>query len=113
MAADSKLLLLLLAMFPVCSVVALILSGFAFGRPSQTLRRATVSRIVFPAWVAGMLALALLVPFHYAEEQYWIQRDRMGEISTDAPSTSRYEYQVTQILRSEILEMLGNPPIVR
>lgn len=111
--AGSRLLIILPAMFPLCSVVAWILSGFASGRPLHGLCRATVRRIVLPAWAAGILALALLIPFHYAEEQYWIQRDRVGEISTDAPSMSRYEYQVTQVLRSEVLEMLGNPPALR
>lgn len=101
------------AIFPACAVVAWILSGFAFGRAPRQLRRATLDRILLPACVASMLAFALLVPFHYTEEQYWIQRDRVGEISTDAPALSRFEYEVAQILRGEILEMLGDPPAVR
>lgn len=109
---NSKSLMILPLMLPMCSVAAWILSGFGFGRPLHALRRATVCRIIFPAWVAGLLALALLVPFHYAEEQYWIPRDRIGEISMDSPSMSHFEYQVTQVLRSEILEMLGVPPVL-
>jgi hypothetical protein len=54
--------------------------------------------------------LALLVAFHYAEERYWIQRDRLGEITAAAPAMSRYEYEVTQILHREVLELLGTPP---
>lgn len=99
--------------FPVCSAVAWILFGFAFGRQSHELRRATLGKIVFPAWVAGMLALALLVPFHYAEEQRWIQQDRLGEISIDAPALSRHEYQVTQVLRSELMELMTQADVIR
>jgi hypothetical protein len=77
------------------------------GRETQALRRATLARIVAPVWVFGMLVLAALVPFFYAEEQRWIKQDRLTEISADAPSMSRYEYEVTQILRSELLEMIG------
>lgn len=78
-----------------------------FGRETQAHRRATLARIVAPVWVFGMLVLAAMVPFHYYEEQHWIQQDRLTEISTEAPSTSRNEYDVTQILRSELLEMIG------
>ncbi len=80
------------------------------GRPRQELRRATLARVVMPAWVAGMLAFAAFVPLHHAEERYWIQLDRLGEVTAEAPALSRYEYDVTQILRSELLEMLGEAP---
>jgi hypothetical protein len=105
---QSGILVFVLVIFPAISVVAWILAGLAFGRPSHALRRAVVCRIILPARVGGILALALLIPYHYAEEQRWIQLDRLGEISTDAPALSRYEYQVTQILRAELLEMIGS-----
>lgn len=55
--------------------------------------------------------MALSIRFRYAEEQRWIRRDRFGEISAGSPSMSRrYEHQVTQILRGEVLEMLGDLP---
>ena len=114
--ADAGNLVFVSAIFPVCSVVAWILSGLGFnaiGRESRELRRATLWRIVLPVWVFGMLALALLIQFHYAEEQRWIQRDRLGEISPDAPAMGRYEYDVTQVLRSELLERIGQAGEIR
>ena len=107
--AHSRYLVFALALFPICALVAWVLSGFAFGQGSHGLRRSTLGHIVLPVWVSGILALALLIPFHYAEEKRWIQRDTMGEISTDAPAMSRHEYEVTQILRTELLERIAKP----
>ena len=77
-----------------------------FGVESQALRRATLARIVWPVWVFGMLVLAVLVPFHYAEERRWIQQDEIYKISAEFPGPNRHEYNVTQILRAELLEMI-------
>lgn len=106
-------LVLALAFLPLFAMLAWIMSGFAFGQSLHELRRAALGRIVLPVWVSGMLALALLIPFHYAEERRWIQRDRMGEISVDAPAMSRYEYEVTQILREELLQKIRQSTIGR
>jgi hypothetical protein len=54
--------------------------------------------------------MALSLRFHYAEEKRWIQQDRIGEITADSPSLSRYEHLVIQVLRREILETLGSLP---
>ena len=86
-----------------------LLTGFVvsiFGRESQALRRATLARIAWPVWVFGMLALVAIVPFYYAEERHWVQRDRIFEISAECAGPNRYEYQVTQILRAELLETI-------
>jgi hypothetical protein len=102
-----------LAILPACSLLLWVLSGSASRRDQHELRRATLGSIVLPVWVSGMLALALLIPFHYAEERRWIQRDRVGEISVDAPAMSRYEYEVTEILRAELLQKIGQSRIGR
>jgi hypothetical protein len=86
-----------------------LLVGFGrniFGRPVHALRRATLARMVLPAWILGMLLFALAVPLLYTEERHWIQQDRLLEISADAPALSRYEYAVSQVLRAELLEMI-------
>jgi hypothetical protein len=77
-----------------------------FDQGPQALRRATLSRLVWPVWVGGMLAMALLLPLFHAEERRWIQQDRVMEISAETSGMSRYEHQVTQILRSELLATL-------
>jgi hypothetical protein len=66
-----------------------------------------------PVLVFGMLMLALLIALFYAEERHWVPLDHMAEISTDFPAASRNEYEITQILRREILELLGTPPEIR
>lgn len=94
----------------VVLVAAFLLLIFFFGSSRRQLRGAALSRLVQPVWVAGMLMFALLVPFHYSEEKHWIQRDKVGEITAAAPAQSRLEYDVIQILRGELLEMLGKLP---
>lgn len=102
-----------LAILPACSMLLWVLSGSASRRGQHELRRATLGWIVFPVWVSSMLVLALLIPLHYAEERHWIQKDRQSEISVEAPAMSRYEYDVTQILRKELLELIGQSTIIR
>lgn len=74
---------------------------------SQVLRHDTLARIVWPTWVFGMLWLALSGPLQYAEERHWIQRDRVMEVSAEKPALSGYEYDVAQILRTEVQEMIA------
>ena len=88
-----------------------LLVGFSrslFGWRHHALRRAVLARILLPAWFFGMLVFALSIPLHYAEERHWIQQDRLFEISADAPALSRYEWQVTQELRKELLETMAS-----
>lgn len=92
------------------SLVACFLAFVAGGKEGRVLRRATLARILFPAGMTGILTLGLLVPFHYAEEQRWIQQDRWGEITVESPSMSRHEFEVAQVLRKETLEILGAAP---
>jgi hypothetical protein len=55
----------------------------------------------------------LVFAFFYAEERHWIPQDHLAEISTTFPAASRNEYEITQILRREILELLRTPPEIR
>jgi hypothetical protein len=101
-------------------VLSLVLAGIAvvwilgglivLCRKSRSLGHATLIRMVLPVWVAAMLVMALSLYFHYAEEERWIQQDRIGEITADSPSLSHYEHLVTEVLRREILETLGILP---
>jgi hypothetical protein len=100
-------LLLYAFLLPALAVLWLLV-GFCrniFCRRVHALRRATLVRMVIPAWILGMLGFALAVPLHYAGERCWIQQDHLLEISAEAPSLTRYEYDVTQILRAELLEL--------
>jgi hypothetical protein len=86
-----------------------LLVGFGrnvFGRSVHAPRRATLARMVLPAWIFGMLIFALAIPLFYAEERHWIQQDRLLEISAAAPALSRYQYALTQVLRAELLDSI-------
>jgi hypothetical protein len=74
------------------------------GRDVHALRRATLARMVLPAWVFGMCFMAVSMPIHYAQERRWIQQDKLHMISADKPAPTHYEWDVTQQLRKELLE---------
>ncbi len=83
-----------------------LFAGFGInllGRHRHALRRATLARAVLPAWICGMLVMATSASLHYAEERYWIQMDHLSDV-TD--TFTRYEGDVTQQLRKELLEMM-------
>ncbi len=85
-----------------------LISGFIrglFGRPEHFLRRATLAHIILPAWLLGMIAFTISMPLHHAEERHWIRQDTLLRISPDKPGL-RYEYDVTQVLRAELLAMV-------
>lgn len=75
-------------------------------RPALLLRRVTLSRVLVPAYALGMLLLAASMPFYHAAEKRWLAQDRLMEISPEAPAMSRYEWEVAQAMREELLEIL-------
>ncbi len=88
-----------------------ILTGMGlslFGRQSQALRRAILTRILPPVWVFGMLLFVALTPYFYSQEKRWIQQDRLFSSSPEFPAPMRYEYEVAQILRGELKETLDS-----
>lgn len=102
--------------FPAVAMVAPLISERKFNmfsEESRRLRSAVLNQLTQPVLVFGMLMLALLAAFFYAEERHWVPLDHMAEISTEFPAASRYDYEITQILRHEILELLGTPPEIR
>jgi hypothetical protein len=54
-----------------------------------------------------MLLMMVLVPVYHAEEKYWIARDELTGMSIAKPGMTGYEYDVTQQLRGELLEILN------
>jgi hypothetical protein len=77
-----------------------------FSKRPALLRRATLSRILVPAYALGMLLMAASMPLYHAAEKRWLAQDRLMEITPEAPALSRYEWQVAQALRAENLELL-------
>ena len=72
----------------------------------HALRRTTLARIVLPAWVFGMLVMAVMIPIHHAEERHWIRQDHLFEITADKPSITRYEWDATQVFRQELRQLM-------
>lgn len=75
-------------------------------RQSSLLRRATISRLLLPVYVAGMLAMMVSMLLFHAEEKHWIARDRLMEMTVEAPCMTRFEYDLTQVMKQEVIELL-------
>nr|MCU0748243.1 hypothetical protein [Akkermansiaceae bacterium] len=71
----------------------------------EALRRGVLARVMVPVWIFAMVVMALSVPLHYRIEKQWVQQDRLFEIRPEAPAMSTYEWDVTQALRAELLEL--------
>ena len=81
-----------------------------FGRPQKALSRQVVARLTMPAYAVAMLISILAAPLFYQMEKHWIAKDRLMEVTIEAPSMNRYEYQVAQQLKSELLGLLEELP---
>lgn len=79
----------------------------AFGKQDPTPRTACLIRMALPCVCVGILALSAAAPLLRWEERHWLAKDRLMEITPEAPAMSRYEWDVTQVLRAELLEVMG------
>ncbi len=77
-----------------------------FSKDQHLLKRITLSRVLLPAYALAVLLTTLSVPPAYALERYWAKRERLMEVSADAPAMSRYEYEVTQAMHGELIEII-------
>ncbi|MCW1884633.1 hypothetical protein OKA04_07805 [Luteolibacter flavescens] len=77
-----------------------------FGKQQHSLRRIIMTRMLVPAYMSGMLLLAVATWFYHAAERRWTQQDRLMDISAEAPSISGYEYEVAKAMREELQELL-------
>lgn len=102
------------AFYTGCSLAGVALLWLAWGfirhafrkPPAAALRRATLARMMEPTWIFGMLMFALLVPGYHAEERHWIQQEHLLEITAATNGMSRYEWDLTQVVRKELLAKL-------
>ncbi|WP_367871138.1 hypothetical protein [Luteolibacter sp. Populi] len=81
-----------------------------FSRQQSLLRRMTLARAVIPAYAAGMVLMMLAMPLYHLEEKHWFGQDEISRFSAENPSFSRYEWDVTQVLREELLEIIETKP---
>ncbi len=78
-----------------------------FSKRPALLRRVTLSRVLVPAYALGMLLMAASMPLYHAAEKRWLAQDQLMEITPEAPAMSRYEWEVAQAMRAELLEILN------
>ncbi len=90
----------------------LILSPLAIllGPRHRALGSMAVCHAVAPAYACAMLAFAALTFFHHAEERYWIQRDTLTKPEPGIPAWTRFDFELAQQARSELLEILEAKP---
>ena len=98
-------LLALLQLYPLVAGVRAL-----FSRQSSLLRRATVARLLLPAYVLGMLAMIAGMIFFHAEEKHWIRQDRLMEMTVESPSMTRFEYDLTQVMKQELIDLVTGTP---
>lgn len=96
---------IIVLMIPQLWMIAVAFRGL-FSSTEHLLKRVTLSRVVMPAYVLAFLLTMLSLPLSHALEKYWVSKDELMEITPEAPSMSRYEDEITQTLKKEILEVL-------
>ena len=77
-----------------------------FGMRDPSPRTATLIRMTIPGYLVGFIVLNALAVLFHLEEKHWMSRERLMRITPDAPSVSRQEWDATQVLRAELLEVL-------
>lgn len=80
---------------------------FVFGNPEQALRRQILSRLVAHAMICSFALLGATIPLHMVEERFWVKQDTVLRADPDHPAQTRYEWEVIQLMKGELLEALA------
>jgi hypothetical protein len=56
-------------------------------------------------WAFALLGATL--PLHMLEERFWVKRDTVLRADPEHPATTRYEWEVIQQMKGELLEVLA------
>lgn len=94
----------LLAALQLCTLLIGIRA--LFGRRGQLVRRIALSRIMLPAYTAGMLLLAAMTFIYHAAEIHWLAKDTLMMWTVEKPGIGRYEYDAAQQFQKEFFEIL-------
>ncbi len=81
-----------------------------FSPRAAAVRWLTYCRAVVPAYVFAVLLMALLIPFHHAREKHWTRLNVLTKIEPGVPAMNRYEHEVAELMRAELLEILNAKP---
>jgi hypothetical protein len=74
------------------------------------VRTLTWGRALLPAYATALLLLSLLVPFHHARDKHWTKLNVLTKIEPGVPAMTRYEYEIENQVRKELLELLDEKP---
>ncbi|WP_367871137.1 hypothetical protein [Luteolibacter sp. Populi] len=99
---------LIVILIPECWIIVAAFRGL-FSRSGNLLKRLVLCRVLLPAQAIAVILGVLSLLLCHGLEKHWAQRDELTEITPEAPSLSRFEYEVTQIARREILDILALP----
>lgn len=80
---------------------------FFFSGRLETLRRVTLARLTWPAWIFGALLVALLtLPLHQ-EEKMWVKHEQLFNIPPDSIGATSYENEITEQIRADLRKTLA------
>jgi hypothetical protein len=80
---------------------------FLFGRPEQALRRQILSRLMVRTMICAFAIVCGTIPLHMLEERFWVKRDTVLRADPGHPARTRYEWEVIQQMKGELLEVLA------
>ncbi len=80
---------------------------FLFGRPEPALRRHILSRLMVRTMICAFAIVCGTIPLHMAEERFWVKRDTVLRADPEHPARTRYEWEVIQQIKGELLEVLA------
>lgn len=87
--------------------LAVLMIRFLFGNPEQALRRQTLSRLMAHTMIWAFAIVCGAIPFHMAEERFWVKRDTVLRADPEHPAITRYEWEVIQQMKGELLGVLA------
>jgi hypothetical protein len=100
----------LLSMVPFALCYSLLLL-YASSRPRKTaVLWHTFCRAMVPVHVLSGLLSFLLVPYYRASETHWTKLNLLTKIEPGVPALNRYEHQLQEQIRKDLLEMLDAKP---
>lgn len=74
---------------------------------SDALRGLLLSRATIPAYISGMLLMAIATFLFRAEEKAWISKDTLTKIDPSVPAESRFDHETAMQIRADSLEILS------
>jgi hypothetical protein len=95
----------------VMGMILLWLIGLALrslsGNTDLALVRQALARVMIPVLVCALILVSATLPAQRAEERYWSQKNTLYRMDPSHASMSRYEWEVTEQMKAELLEMMS------